>query len=420
MAEHHNIIAGLDIGSTTIRLAVGQLIGDQETVQIIGAAEVPAEGISKGIVSSIEDAVSSISACLDRAERMTGMPVKSAWVGISGSHIISQESKGVVAVARSDGEISEDDVSRAIEAARTVATPQNYEILHVIPKSFTVDGQRGIKDPIGMTGVRLEVDTQIIQGLSSQIKNLTKAVYRPGINIEDLVLSILATSEAVLTNRQKELGVIVVNIGGATTSLAIFEEGDIVHTAVLPVGSDHITSDIAIGLRIDIDMAERIKLEYGTAFSGDIAKKEEVDIGELDGKEVNLVSRKYIAEITEARIEEIFDKVDHELKKIDRSGKLPAGVVFTGGGSRLDGLVEAARKHLRLPAALGNVQNISTVIDKIHDPAFTTAVGLVLWGSQLGESNSGGGFSGIFSKAAGLGNMFGSFGKKFKKIIPKF
>ncbi|HLC90121.1 MAG TPA: cell division protein FtsA, partial [Patescibacteria group bacterium] len=222
-----DLIAGLDVGSTMIRLAVGQLAAGAEKIHIIGSAEVPAEGISKGIISSLEDAVSSVSACLEKAERMIGVPIQNVWVGISGAHIISQESRGVVAVARADGEISEDDVERSIEAARTVATPPNYEILHVIPKSFTVDGQPGIKDPLGMTGVRIEVETQIIQGLSSQIKNLTKAVYRTGLNIEDLVLSILATSEAVLTSRQKELGVAVVNIGGSTTSLAVFEEGDI-------------------------------------------------------------------------------------------------------------------------------------------------------------------------------------------------
>ncbi|MFA6322955.1 MAG: cell division protein FtsA [Candidatus Buchananbacteria bacterium] len=413
MAEK-DIIAGLDIGSSAIRLAVGQIIGDQEKIHIIGSAEVPAQGISKGIISSIEDAVSSISACLEKAERMIGMPIDSAWVGISGSHIISQESHGVVAVSRSDGEISEDDVERAIEAARTVATPQNYEILHVIPKNFMVDGQTGIKDPVGMTGVRLEVDTQIIQGLSSQIKNITKAVYRPGVNIEDLVLSILATAEAVLSNRQKELGVAVINIGGSTTSLAVFEEGDILHTAVMPIGSDHITSDIAIGLRISIDAAENIKLEYGTADSTDIPKREEIDIGALEGKESNYVSRKYIAEITEARVEEIFERIDLELKKIERSGKLPAGIVLTGAGSKLNGLVEAAKKSLRLPASLGQPINVSSAIDKVSDPAFSTAIGLVVWGSQMQSRQTRGGFGNFlgFLPLKGLGNLTKKWFKK--------
>src|SRR3989339_1293287 len=262
MAEQE-IIAGLDIGSSMIRLAVGQRSG--ETIQIIGLAQTPAEGINRGVISSIEDAVSAISACIEKAERMVGSPINSAWVGISGSHITSQESKGVVAVARSDGEITESDVDRAVEAARTVATPPNYEILHVIPRSFTVDGQSGIKDPVGMNGVRVEVDTQIIQGLTSQIKNLTKAVYRTGIEIEDLVFSILATAEAVATDKQKDLGVAVVNLGGATTSVVIFEEGDILDTAVLPIGSEHISADLAIGLRTSIDAADRLKLEYGSA-----------------------------------------------------------------------------------------------------------------------------------------------------------
>ncbi|MFA6381771.1 MAG: cell division protein FtsA [Candidatus Buchananbacteria bacterium] len=417
MAEQE-LITGLDIGSNTIRLAVGQSVGDLEKIHIIAAAEVPADGISKGIISSIEDAVSSISACLEKAERMVGVPVQNAWVGISGSHIISQESRGVIAVARSDGEISEDDIERSIEAARTVATPPNYEILHVIPKSFTVDGQIGIKDPLGMTGVRLEVDTQIIQGLSSQIKNLTKAIYRTSVNIEDLVLSVLATSEAVVTNRQKELGVAVINIGGSTTSLAVFEEGDILHTAVLPVGSDHITSDIAIGLRIPIDTAEKIKLEYGTAFSQNIGKKDEIDIGELEGSESNFVSRKYVAEITEARVEEIFEKIDAELKKVDKSGKLPAGVVLTGGGAKLNNLTEAAKSKLRLPASIGRPLNITSAIDKVNDPSFSTAIGLVIWGSQLQSSRGKKGFGKLLNYFSNFKGVTKQTKKWFKKIIP--
>lgn len=417
--SEQEIIAGLDVGSTAIRLVVGQKMeNSDQPIHIIGAAEVPAEGINRGVISSIEDAVSSISACLEKAERMTGLAINSTWVGISGSHITSQESRGVIAVARSNGEITEDDVQRAIEAARTVATPPNYEILHVIPKSFTVDGQVGIKDPVGMTGVRLEVDTQIIQGLSSQIKNLTKAVYRTGIDIQDLVLSILATSEAVLSSRQKELGVAVVNIGGATTNLVIFEEGDILHTAVLPLGSDHITSDIAIGLRISIDAAEKIKLEYGSAMASKVNKREEIDIGELEGGESNFVSQKYVSEIIEARVEEIFDKIDAELKKIDRSGKLPAGVVLTGGGAKLPGLVEAVKKRLRLPASLGQSIGITSAIDKVNDLTFSTAVGLVLWGNQLESQQPGGVIGRILNKLPSFRSFTGQVKRWFKKIIP--
>ncbi len=417
--SEQEIIAGLDIGSTAIRLAVGQRSSNSDQpIHIIGAAEVPAEGINRGIISSIEDAVSSLSVCLEKAERMIGVPIRSVWVGISGAHIMSQESRGVIAVGRSDGEITQDDVERAVEAARTVATPPNYEILHVIPKGFTVDGQTGIKDPLGMTGVRLEVDTQIIQGLSSQIKNLTKAVYRPGVDIEDIVLSILATSEAVLSNRQKELGVAVVDIGGSTTKLIVFEEGDILHTVVLPIGSDHITSDIAIGLRISIDTAEKIKLEYGSASTTGLSKKDEIDIGELEGAESNFISKKYVSEIIQARVEEIFDKIDAELKKIERSGKLPAGIVLTGGGAKLPGLVEAAKKRLGLPASVGVPVEITSAIDKVNDPAFATAVGLVLWGNQLESQRRGGSIGRIFNRLLSFKSLVNQIKKFIKKVIP--
>jgi len=409
------LIAGLDLGSTAVRLVVGQKSYPEDKLHIIGAAEAPAQGVSKGVVTSIEDAGASISACLTKAEKMIGLPIERAWVGISGSHIICQESKGVVAVSKIDGEVREEDVERAIEAARTVTTPPNYEILHVIPKSFIIDNQTGIKDPVGMTGVRLEVDAQIILGLSSQIKNLTKSVYQTGLDIEDLVLSILATSEAVVTNRQKELGVAVVNIGGATTSLVVFEEGDVIWAAVLPVGSEHITSDIAIGLRISIDAAERIKLEYGSALPKDISRKDEIDLKELSEVESGLVSKKYIAEIIEARVEEIFDKVDKELRKVNRSGLLPAGVVLTGGGAKLPGIIEVAKRKLRLPASLGYPLNLSSVVEKVNDLSFVTAIGLVLWGEQIRrESRRGGAISRFRSVAEVTKRMK----RWFKSLIP--
>ena len=384
------IIAGLDIGSTAVRLVVGQRVnqGEGGKLQIIGAVAVPAEGINRGMVNSIEDATSSISACLEKAERLIGVPLNSVWVSINDPHIKATKSRGVVAVGKSDGEISEDDIERAIEAARAMSVPPNYEILHVIPVKFTVDSQEDIKDPIGMSGVRLEVETLIIQGLSSQIKNLTKAIYRTGFDIEDLVLSPLAAAEAVINNKQKELGVALVNIGSSTTGLAVYEEGELLHTAVLPIGSEHITSDVAIGLRCPINLAERIKKEYGSAKSDQFSKKDEVDISELAKEEevddeIVLVSRKYISEIIEARVEEIFEKVDEELKKIDRSGMLPAGVFLVGGGAKLADLVEIGKKKLRLPVCLGSTKNIDTVIDKVNDLEFLTALGLVVWGDHL-------------------------------------
>ncbi len=382
------LITGIDIGSSAIRIAVGQITnqGGGELLQIMGCAEVPAEGIHKGIITSIDDAVSSVSACLERAERLAGAHVEHAVVGISGSHILSQQSKGVVAVAKPDGEISSEDVARAVEAARTVATPVNYEILHVIPKTYTVDGQGGIKDPTGMTGVRLEVDAQIVQGVSSQIKNLSRVVYRTGLEIDQLVLSILATSSVVTTDRQKELGVAVVNIGASTTSIAVFEEGDVLHTAILAIGSEHITSDIAIGLRTSIDVAERIKIEYGTTLPKNVGRKEEIFLAELGASEQEVVDRKYVAEIIEARAEEIFRKIDKELRMIDRSGLLPAGVLFTGAGSRLEGLVELAKRELRLPAALGYPIEITSLSDKVNDLSFASAIGLVAWGAENNDT----------------------------------
>lgn len=387
-----NIIAGLDIGSGSIRLVIGQknFNAHEEIFQIIGAVEVPTEGISRGIVNSIEDATSSISACLEKAERLAGMPVKSVWVGINFPNIKCEKSRGVVAVGKSDGEITPDDVERALEAARALSVPPNYEILHVIPVKFTVDNQEDIKDPIGMTGVRLEVETLIIQGLSSQIKNLTKAIYRTGLEIEDLVLSPLAASEAVISAKQKELGAALINIGSSTTSIAVFEEGELLHTAVLPVGSEHITADIAIGLRCPINLAEKIKIEYGSAKPDQFSKKDEIDLSLLseDGEsgEENQVSQKYISEIIEARVEEIFEKIDAEFKKIDRSGMLPAGVFLVGGGAKLAHIVDTAKKKLRLPACLGTNKVAQTVIDKVEDVNYLTALGLAIWGNHaLGQ-----------------------------------
>lgn len=404
------IIAGLDVGSSAIRITIGQRIGDNE-LKIIGAEQQQAEGISKGIINSIEDAVSSISTCLEKAERSTGIPIERVWVGISGNHITSQASKGVIAISRTDGEITENDVERVIEAARAVSTPPNYEILHVIPKSFVVDNQANIKDPIGMFGIRLEVEAQIIQGLSSQIKNLTKCIYRTGVEIEDLVLSVLAANEAVLTSRQKELGVMVVDIGATTTSLVVYEEGDILHTANLPIGSDHITADIAIGLRINIDLAEKLKIDYGYGLSKDINRKEEINLKDVDPKEEQKISRRYLAEIIEARVEEIFNKVDQELIKIDRSGKLPAGVILIGGGAKLPQITEIAKRKLRLSVSLGQLFNVKKcVIDKINDLSYLSSAGLVLWGQQFQPT-------GNLNKKKRI--IFSNIGKIFKKAIQK-
>lgn len=417
--DYHTIIAGLDIGSSAVRIAVGQIVrheGEREgELQIVGAAETPSAGVHKGVINSIEDVVSAVSACLETTERMVGSPIDSIWVGISGLHIMSQSSKGVAAVSKADDEITAEDVARTIEASRTVATPLNYEVLHVLPRSFSIDGQTKVKDPVGMTGIRLEVDSQIILGSSSQIKNLTKAVYRTGLNIDDLVLSVLATAEAVITPRQKDIGVIVVNIGVSTTSLVVFEGGDILHTAILPIGSEHITNDIAIGLRTTIEVAEAVKIEYGDCKPAEISKREEIDLYDLGNPSHEMVKKQYVGEIIEARVEEILSKIDQELMKIKRTGLLPAGAVFTGGGAKLPGLVDLAKRDLRLPAILGYPLHITSVTDKVNDLAFSTAVGLVKWGSAMREQSyrvhSGGGFKKV-------GQVGTQLKKWIKTLIP--
>lgn len=390
------IIAGLDIGSQNIRIAVGEAGPDIDGLNIIGLAEGRSGGVNKGIVRSIEAVVDSISAVIARAEKMTALKIDHAIVSISGSHIVTQESKGVIAVSRADGEIREEDVERVLDAAQAVSVPPNYEILHVIPRSYAIDNQTGIKDPIGMNGVRLEVEAQIIEGQSAPIRNVTKAVTLSGLAIADLNLAILAASFAALTERQKDLGVALVNIGAATTSVISFEEGDILQIAVLPVGSAHITNDIAIGLRTNVDIAEEIKLQYGQARPDEVAKKDEVDLKAVAEQESGSFSRRHLAEIIEARVEEIFHFADKELRAVNRSGKLPAGVVLTGGGAKLPGILEAAKRVFRLPASIGLPLGVNSAIDRINDPALTTVIGLVIAGQSLAASQ-GRGFVGRIS-----------------------
>lgn len=388
------------MGSTEIRLVVGQRANrEDERIQIIGATSVPAEGVSKGIIKSIDDATSSISALLEKAERLIGVPINNVWASINDPYIRCNKSKGVVAVGRSNGEITQEDMDRAIEAARALSVPTNYEIIHVIPIKFTVDNQEDVKDPIGMNGIRLEVEALIIQAMSSQVKNLTKSIYRTGLDIEDIILSPLAAAEAVVTNKQKELGAAVVTMGAATTGLAVYEEGHLIHTAVLPVGSEHITADVAIGLRCPINLADRVKLEYGNANPGNFNARDQVDISDLAKEEdvdddITNISKKYVAEIIQARVEEIFEKVDEEFKKIDRSGMLPAGVVLVGGGAKLGGIVDVCKEKLRLPVSIGASRNVDILIDKVNDPSSLTSLGLVVWGDMMTKEKSGGSFFG--------------------------
>lgn len=388
--SYPEMITGIDIGTSRVRVVTLQKLADGSQ-QIIGAADNEMEGMSKGTIKSIDESVSSISECLEKAERMIGVPIENAVIGISGPHIVTQESKGVIAVAKANGEIQEDDVDRVLEAAQAVAVPANYEILHIIPRDFTVDNQQEIKDPIGMTGVRLEVSAQIILGSTNEIRKLTKCIYRTGVDIIDLVFSILANSTSTLTKKQKELGVCLINLGLATTAMVVYEEGNILHTKILPVGSGHITNDIAIGLRTSIPTAEIIKLEYAQAISKNLSKREEIDLSQISEteKEGTNISLKYVAEITQARLEEIFEMVNSELKSINRDGMLPSGIVITGGGAKLPGLIELAKNKFNLPVFLGYPLEINTTIDKANDPEYTQALGLAMWGLQQDGGRSG-------------------------------
>lgn len=381
-----DIVTGIDIGSSTVRVVVGQLTVSKEGgshLQIIATVEQQAEGIQKGQIVSIEDTVSAVSGVLEQAEKIVGVPIEHVWVGVSGTQVIEQESKGVIAVSRTDGEISEEDLDRAIEAAKAVATPLNYEILHVLPRSFTVDGQTGIKDPIGMTGIRLEVDTKIMHSVSSHIKNVSKVVYRAGVDIDDFVLSILAAGEVVTNSRQKELGCVVINIGGPTTSMVVYEDGEVIHTSTIPIGSSHITNDLALGLKTSIDIAEHVKINHGVCISKNVSKKDVIDLKDLGAPESEIISKYYIAQIIEARVSEILEKIDEELTKIERSRMLPAGAIFVGAGSKIDGLISLSKQEISLPSQLGYPLNIDSISDKIHDIGFVATVGLVRWGSHL-------------------------------------
>ncbi len=418
-----DIVAGLDVGSTSVRLVVGQIIegGNSYEVQVIGAVSSPSSGVSKGIVNSIEETTSSISSCLEKAERIVGVPIERVFVSVNDPNVKCEISKGVVAVGKSDGEINENDVKRAIEAAKALAVPVNYEIMHIIPIKYGVDNQFDVKNPIGMSGIRLEVETLIVHCLSTQKNNLTKAIFRTGLDIEEIMLAPIAAAEAVLSLKQKELGVVVVNMGSSTTSIAVFEERNLIHTAVIPVGSEYITNDIALGLRCPINLAERIKTEYGSANPGLFNKDDEVDVSHLVKEEelnddISLISKKYVAEIIEARVEEILEKVDNELKKIDRSGMLPAGAVFVGAGSQLNGLVDLAKQKLRLPSSLGVCKNLRIVVDKAKNPEFSTALGLLVFASQYDDSE---GSKMRFLNKFKSANVVNLLKKAINKIIPK-
>jgi len=413
-----NISIGLDVGSSNVRVVILQKFEEEENPRVMGVGVAPCFGMRRGVVADVEETIKSISTACGNAERTSGIPVSRAVASIGGNHITSQESQGVVATGKADGEITSDDIARVLSAAETISLPSNTEILHVIPRSYSVDDQKNVKDPIGMNGIRLEVSSLLVLGSTPFIKNLSKCVYQAGVEIDDLVFGGLAAAKTALSKRQKELGAVLVDVGGGTTNFVVFEEGELVQMGVVPIGGGHITNDIAIGLRTSIDVAEKVKINYASALPDEISKKEQINLAEIDPQEEGEVSRHHIAEIVEARLEEIFTLVDKELRKTNRSGMLPAGAILVGGGAKLPGAVDVAKKILRLPAQTGFPTDLGGIVDKVDEPGFVAAVGLALWG--LEEAGGGSRTSGM--KLPGLESIpnMGKTVEKMKGWFRKF
>lgn len=392
------VICGIDVGSSKIATIIASL-GEDERINLIGVSATSSKGVKKGQVVDIEEAVEAITESVESAERMAGYSVSNAYISLGGPQIESTNSHAVVAVSEPEGEIKEGDILRVNDAARAIPLPSSREILHVIPRTFTVDGQEGIRDPIGMTGVRLETDTHIITGATTSIRNLVKCVGMVGIEVDELIFSGIASSTAVLTDTEKELGVILVDIGGETTDIVIFVDGAIAYSSVIPLGARHITSDIAVGLRISLESAEKIKQALGRKikepvmpeekdkFESSVQKKKEEELFDIKSlgitEDVQKISKKAITEsIIRPRIQEIFKYIGKEIKKSGFGAQVPSGLVICGGGSLTFGLLDQAKYVLGFPARLGRIEGFIGLTDEVESPTFATAAGLVLYGSK--------------------------------------
>ncbi|UCE00101.1 MAG: cell division protein FtsA [Chloroflexota bacterium] len=376
------IIVGVDVGTTKVCTLVGRVEGEG-VLRILGVGIEPSQGIRKGVPVDVRALTQAVSRSIEKAERTSGMEITSAVVSLAGSQVSSVNSRGVVGV--SGRTIGEDDVIRSMEAARAVAIPHNREIIHVIQRGFTVDGQPGIRMPLGMHGYRLEVETHIITVAASAVENLRNCVLEAGVNTSQFVLNPLASAEVVLSETEREMGVVVCDVGGGTTDMAIFIEGDVWHTMVLGVGGDLITSDIAHGLRLPISQAEDIKKQHGYAVESEVGENEEFHVRPF-GEEMPLqIRRRELALIIEARVEEIFGLVLQEIKRSGYDGLLPAGMVLTGGSSNLPGIRNVGSKVLGLPVRIGKPENLVGMTDNLYSPAFSTSVGLLKWQMLMTE-----------------------------------
>ena len=424
------IVVGVDIGSSKIATIIGQI--QEEGINILGVSEILSRGIRKGQIVDIEEAASSINASLDAAERMAGYSVDRVFVSLSGIHILSQNSKGIVAISAPSGEIGPQDVQRVLEAAGAISTPSTTTILHVLPKTFTVDGEAGIKDPVGMTGVRLEVDTHIITANSVSVKNVQRVLEQEaGVGVSQVVFSGLASALSVLTDTERELGVILIDVGAGITNICIYVDGALSYSSVIPIGARHITNDLAIGLRISLESAEKIKLylsrKYGKKHRGEERTEEEssdeVDLAGLHlVEDLKKVSQKTLVDgIIKPRLNELFTMVGIELKKSGFATQTPAGVVITGGGARTAGAQESAKRMLSMPVRIGVPANVTGLIDDVENPAFATSVGLLFFAKGFRPQEEGSFLDGIMRplNLSFTRGIFGPISKLIRRFLPK-
>jgi cell division protein FtsA len=386
-----NEIVGLDLGTTKIAAIIAE-VGSDEEVKIIGVGTSPSEGLRRGVVVNLDKTVNSIVKAVQEAELMAGIEVESVFAGIAGDHIRSINSRGVIAVSRKGNEITDADIARVIDQAQAVSIPMDREIIHVIPQEFIVDEQTGIKDPVGMAGVRLEAEVHIVTGAVTSAQNIYKSIERAGLRVRDLVLQPLAASYAVLDPEEKELGVALLDVGGGTTDIALFFEGSIQQTAVIALGGNNVTNDIAIGLRTPTTQAEMLKKRYGCALSSLVDGRDTIRVPGVGGRAEREVSRQVLSAIIEPRMEEIFSLAQREIKKTEYADLLAAGIVLTGGSARMEGMAQLAEQVFDLPVKIGVPQGVGGLTDSIRDPIHATGVGLVLYGS---EDRHGEGFTGV-------------------------
>jgi cell division protein FtsA len=404
-----NYITGLDIGTTKICCVLAQVIENQE-VQVLAVSQSDSKGLRKGVVVNMEETVESIKTAVEEAESRAGFPIESVHVGVSGDHIRGFNSRGVVPIRGKHGEIGGEDIRRVVEAARAVTIPPDRETLHVIPQEFIIDGQDGIYNPTGMTGTRLEVNVHLVTSSISNTQNVVTSINHSGMTVENTILQQLASAESVLSRDEKELGCVVVDIGGGTSDVAIYNRNAVWHTAVLPLGGNHITKDIAVGLRTPIQEAERIKKSYACVLPSLLQNDDTLEVPSVGGRLPRVLSRKILCEIVQPRAEEILNLILQEVKRAGFEKQLVAGAILTGGGSMLEGLMELAEQVLDMPVRRGNPREMNGLPDSFRTPTNSTAIGLVQYGlksrtnqlyHEVRPQNSHGIFSGVLGGVRG-------------------